>query len=310
MSLSPSLKVVILLATRNGARYLPEQLESYRVQSHQNWELLVSDDGSTDETVQIIEKFAQSVPQKVALCEGPRKGFWQNFMSTVHCDEIDGDLFAFSDQDDVWFAEKLERAVMWIAAQQTDQPLLYFSRTEIIDQQGNPTGLSPLFERRPSFRNALVQNIGGGNTMVFNLRARDALRQVPQDVQIVSHDWWTYQVIAGIGGTIHYDPLPSLGYRQHGENIVGSNSGARARFFRIAALAKGQLASWNDINISALNNIRGLLTPSNAQALDWFASSRKAILPVRLYRLWRSGVYRQSFPQNLGLLVGAMISRL
>ncbi len=68
-------KVVILLATRNGAAFIQEQLDSYRTQTYRNWELLVSDDGSTDDTIKIIEEFAKQVPQRVVVRRGPQIGF-------------------------------------------------------------------------------------------------------------------------------------------------------------------------------------------------------------------------------------------
>jgi glycosyltransferase involved in cell wall biosynthesis/nucleoside-diphosphate-sugar epimerase len=308
--LPPAPKIVILLATRNGAAFIQEQLDSYRTQTYGNWELLVSDDGSTDDTIKIIEQFAKQVPQRVMVRRGPQMGFWQNFVSLVRSDEIDGDLFAYSDQDDVWFPEKLARAVSWFAARPTDQPGLYFTRTVLIEAGGAPIGFSPLFIRAPSFQNALVQNIGGGNTMVFNRAARLALRATPADVALVAHDWWTYQVVTGIGGTAHYDARPSLRYRQHGLNLVGANRGLRARLVRLSAFASGRMVMWNDLNLNVLGRMRNLLTPHNALVLDRYARIRQAAWPMRLWLLWRSGVYRQSFIDNLGLFVGALFGRL
>ncbi|MET0678157.1 MAG: glycosyltransferase, partial [Bradyrhizobium sp.] len=213
-------KVLILLATRNGAEFLQQQLESFSAQSYRHWELLVSDDGSTDDTRAIVERFAADVPQRVVIVHGPQQGFWQNFVALVRSEAIDADLFAYSDQDDIWFADKLTKAVDWFRTRPSDAPALYFTRTELMRGDGTPMGFSPLFTREPLFRNALVQNIGGGNTMVFNRAARAALLATPQDGIMVSHDWWTYQVVTGVGGTAHYDPWPSLRYRQHGQNIV------------------------------------------------------------------------------------------
>src|ERR1700681_3149613 len=160
-------KVVILLGTHNGAEFLPEQLQSYCDQSHSNWELLVSDDGSTDRTIELIHAFAKRVPQKVTLRHGPRQEFWKNFISMVWLNNIDGDFFAYSDQDDIWSAQKLARALDWLATIPKDRPALYFTRTSLIGRDGKLLGFSPLFVRSSSFQNALVQNIGGGNTMVF-----------------------------------------------------------------------------------------------------------------------------------------------
>ncbi|MGY4429479.1 glycosyltransferase involved in cell wall biosynthesis [Bradyrhizobium sp. F1.13.1] len=303
-------KVVILLATRNGAAFIQEQLESYQGQTYRNWELLVSDDGSTDDTIKIIEEFAKQVPQRVVVREGPQIGFWQNFVSLVRSDAIDGELFAYSDQDDVWFPEKLAKAVSWFEARPTDQPALYFTRTELIEEDGTPIGFSPLFLREPNFRNALVQNIGGGNTMVFNRAARLALRATPADVALVSHDWWTYQVVTGIGGSAHYDAWPSLKYRQHVENLVGANIGLRARLVRSFAFLGGRFSMWNDVNLNMLGSMQNLLTPQNALVFAQYTQARSVAWPKRLWLLWKSGVYRQSLLENLALFVGTLFGRL
>lgn len=303
-------KVVILLATRNGAEFLQQQLDSFRAQSYPHWELLVSDDGSTDGTKAMLARFAASVPQRVVIVAGPQQGFWQNFVALVRSDAIDADLFAYSDQDDVWFSEKLARAVDWFKAGRSDAPALYFSRTELIRRDGSSMGHSPLFRRAPGFRNALVQNIGGGNTMVFNRAARTALLATPRDGVMVSHDWWTYQVVTGVGGTAHYDPWPSLQYRQHGQNIVGANKGLRARIIRLNAFANGRVVEWNAINLTLLDRMRATLTPDNVVTLDRYAGARHASWPRRLWLVLRSGVYRQSMIENLGLLAGALFGKL
>jgi glycosyltransferase involved in cell wall biosynthesis len=303
-------KIVILLATRDGAEFVAAQLNSFRAQTHENWELLVSDDGSTDNTMEIISRFAETVPQQVVMRPGPQRGFWQNFVSLVRGTAADGDLFAYSDQYDIWHPEKLARAATWFSTQQDTHPALYFTRTELVTADGGPCGFSRLFGRAPSFRNAVVQNIGGGNTMVFNRVALLALCSTPSDSELVSHDWWTYQLITGIGGVAHYDPWPSVKYRQHGQNLVGSNIGLRARIKRLRAFASGRIATWNSINVAFLKSLGDLLTPENVIVLDRFAKARKASWPLRLYLVWKSGVYRQGILENFGLFLGALFGRI
>jgi glycosyltransferase involved in cell wall biosynthesis len=307
---STSLKVTIMLATRNGAKFLPDQLASYRAQTYTNWELLVSDDGSTDETVEIIEDFAKDIPQRVIVRDGPQQGFWKNFASLVRSDDMNGDLFAYSDQDDIWFGDKLANAVRWFESLGDERPALYFTRTELIKADGAAAGFSPIFTRPPDFRNALVQNAGGGNTMVFNRAARLALRTTPADAALVSHDWWTYQVVTGIGGIAYYDPRPSLQYRQHAQNLVGSNIGLRARFIRLSAFASGRVVMWNEVNLKVLNRMRDMLAPQNAVVLDRFSMARQVMWPRRLLLVWKSGVYRQRVVDNIVLYVGAIFGRL
>ena len=303
-------KVVILLATRNGAEFLQPQLDSFRAQTYSNWELLVSDDGSTDDTLEIVERFASSVPQRVVIVPGPQKGFWQNFVALVRSGAIEGDLFAYSDQDDIWFPDKLAKAVDWFDRRAAPSPALYFTRTELMHGDGTPAGFAPLFVRPPTFRNALVQNIGGGNTMVFNRSARQALLATPLDAQLVSHDWWTYQVITGIGGDAHYDPWPSLKYRQHEQNLVGANVGWRARMIRLSAFSNGRFVMWNEVNLRVLSMMRGALTPDHAHVVDLYAKARHAWWPMRVWLLWKSGVYRQSLIENIGLSLGALLGKI
>lgn len=302
-------KICILLATRNGAEFLQQQLDSFRAQTYGNWELLASDDGSTDATRDILARFAASVTQRVVLVAGPQQGFWQNFASLVRR-QSDADLLAYSDQDDVWFAEKLQKAVDWLQSQKPDIPALYFTRTELIAVDGTKIGLSPLFTRPPSFRNALVQSIGGGNTMVFNAAARHALCATPEDAAVVSHDWWTYQIVTGVGGVAHYDAWPSLQYRQHPQNLVGGNVGIRAKQMRLFAFAGGRFVAWNDVNLALLNAMRNALTSDSLVALDRFTKARRAPLPARLWLLYRSGVHRQSWIENVGLVIGALLGRV
>lgn len=303
-------KVVILLGTHNGAEFLPEQLQSFRNQCHSNWELLVSDDGSTDQTVEVIEAFAKLVPQRVTLRQGPRQEFWKNFLSMVRLNDMGGEFFAYSDQDDIWGSEKLAKAVDWLATIPKGRPALYFGRTILIGRDGRPLGLSPLFERAASFQNALVQNIGGGNTMVFNRATKSLLAATPEDVSLVAHDWWTYQLVTGAGGVAHYDPWPTVKYRQHQQNLIGSNAGLRQRSLRLRAFVGGRVIMWNDINIKALNRMRSLLTSSNLATLDRFACARKSPLPKRLYLLWKAGAYRQSAFENIGIFVGSLFGRI
>ncbi|MET4089317.1 glycosyltransferase family 2 protein [Bradyrhizobium sp. S3.5.5] len=303
-------KVSILLAARNGAEFIHQQLDSYRAQTYTNWELVVSDDGSSDDTLALVAEFAKCVSQQVIVLHGPRQGFWQNFASLVRSPEVSGDLMGYSDQDDIWFAHKLADAVAWFERIPEHQPALFCTRTQLVDERGGAMGFSREFERAPGFANALVQNLGGGNTMIFNKAAQLALQKTPPDAAMVAHDWWTYQVITGVGGLVHYDTKPSLAYRQHGENVFGKNVGLQARLTRALGLASGQMAGWNEINLRLLNRLRGELLPENVTILDLFARARTAWLPVRLWLLWRSRVHRQTAIENFALYLAAIFGRI
>ncbi len=303
-------RIAILLGTRDGANFLRDQLRSFADQSHQNWFLVVSDDGSRDATRQILAQFAATQPQRVVMRDGPQRGVTANFLSLAADPAIDADFFAFSDQDDVWHGDKLSRAVTCLATAPQGVPALYCGRTELMTEDGRCYGLSPLFRRPPSFGNALVQSLGGANTMVFN-RAAKRLVEAAGMLNVVLHDWWLYQLVSAAGGAVFYDPQPMLKYRQHPDNLIGSNQGGRARVVRIRMMLGGRFRDWNATNLAALRRLPPhLITPDNRRLLDLFAAARSAPLPRRLVDLWRSGVYRQTLLGNVGLLVAALLGRV
>ncbi len=303
-------QVAILMCTKNGAEFLDEQLSSIADQTHADWSLIVSDDGSSDDTIKILERFAASHAQKTVIRNGPRQGACANFLSLATDPTLDADYFAFSDQDDVWYKNKLQRALNWLVTVPKDVPAVYCGRTELVSNDGRSYGLSPLFTRPIAFRNAIIQSLGGGNTMLFN-KAAKRLLETTGKLDVVLHDWWMYQLVSAVGGAIHYDPQPMLKYRQHPANLIGSNRGWRARMVRIHMMLKGRFSEWNKKNIAALERVpASLIEPENRTVLQLFAKARTAPLLQRLYYLKRSGVYRQTALGNLGLLAAAILKKI
>lgn len=304
-------KVAVLLCTMQGQRFLAEQLNSIATQSHPAWEIWASDDGSDDHTHAILEYYQSHWGQdRISIHAGPAEGSTANFLSLTCRADIDADFFAYADQDDIWESDKLERAVAWLRSVPEDVPALYGSRTLLVDERNQHLGYSPLFQKAPCFRNALVQNVAGGNTMVFNRAARELLRVAGENVQAVTHDWWAYMVVTGCGGLVHYDPYPTVRYRQHANNLIGSNAGWLARAHRVKLLLQGRFRRWNDANIASLGEIRHLLTPENREALDRFVDARQGGPWHRLVGLKRAGVFRQTLLGNIGLVIAAAIRKL
>jgi len=301
--------VAVLLCTRNGDRFLEEQMDSIYAQDHSNVTVWASDDGSEDDTNLILDRY-RSLGEKdgFSIRSGPREGFVANFHSLIYCPDIQADYYAYADQDDIWEPDKLSYAIAALEDVPNDIPALYCSRTRVVDENGNDMDFSPLFEKPPSFANALVQNVGGGNTMVMNNAARELLR-VACDSIVVSHDWWAYILTTGAGGTVIYDSYPSVRYRQHDNNMVGHNSDWRARLVRLRWLLKGRFREWNNINTQALQQVRHLLTPENQSILDEFCTARKQWLIPRIWGVKRSGVYRQTLLGNLGLMTAVILKK-
>ncbi len=304
-------RVAILLCTFQAENFLADQLDSFAAQTHSSWALFASDDGSTDKTLTILQNYQEKWgDQKLLISNGPRKGFAANFLSLTCNNTIQADYYAYSDHDDIWEPDKLQRAISWLQTIPPEIPALYCSRLRLVSADQKMLGLSPLFNKPPSFSNALVQAMGSGNTIVFNNTARQHLLTGGADVPAITHDWWAYLVVTACGGKVFYDPYPSIRYRQHGGNIVGMDLSLRTRLLRARRLCQGVLRNWVDRNLLSLKRLDTHITAENKQILNTFCMARNQKLVPRLLGFWRSGIYRQSCLDNFCLFFAALLKRI
>lgn len=309
----PRPSVAVLLATYNGASCIREQLESFLSQTRRPDLILVSDDGSSDDTLALVDAFRKSHPEIcISITKGPCRGSAQNFLSLLRDTPDWIDVVALSDQDDVWLPDKLERGLSALSENSHgSETLLYCARTFECDAQLNHPRLSRGITRPPGFRHALVQNIAGGNTMMLNRAALDLVRDAAREVaQLVVHDWWIYQIVTGAGGRVIFDPRPVLLYRQHGGNLIGANTGITARLRRVRLMLSGVFRHWNTINVHALKASYHRLTPDNQRLLTEFEACRQGPVQQRLRLLRRARLYRQGFWGLVSLYAAALFGWL
>jgi glycosyltransferase involved in cell wall biosynthesis len=304
------LQVGILLCTYNGAPYLREQLDSFIAQTYTRWRLYVSDDGSIDQTRDILTEYAERLGERITVFDGPRQGFAQNFMSLIRRTDVCCNVYAFSDQDDIWLDDKLKRSVATIRQTPVDRPALYCSRTQLIDTAGRTIGFTPVFKKQPGFRNALVQSLAGANTMMINESARALLGLTTNDDPVVAHDWLTYLVVSGCGGTVTYDPVPTLLYRQHEGNLIGANTGMASRINRLAKMLEGRFKLWNEKNLRVLERYRSAMTVENRELVSQFKQLRSEGLKTRVTALQTAGFYRQTLAGTLSLHVAVILRQV
>lgn len=304
--------ICILLAVYNGERHLEEQLASYGAQSHAHWSLVVSDDGSTDASAHIVSRFANAHPHHdIRQVAGPAQGFARNFLSLLAEAPQGVACVALSDQDDVWYPDRLARGLSALGAVSDQRPALYCARTRICSEDLTPHGLSPEFPRRPDFRNALVQSIGGGNTMMLNRAGLELARAAAAEAgDVVAQDWWLYQLVTGCGGVVINDPAPVLDYRQHAHNAIGANLSSRAQLARLWQLLNGRFRQWNAINLAALSRSAHRFTPEARETLARFSRARQNGPVARLRALRQAGVYRQHWSGTVALYLAAALGRL
>jgi glycosyltransferase involved in cell wall biosynthesis len=240
---------------------------------------------------------------------GPGRGFAANFLRLSCARDIEADYFAFCDQDDIWEPDKLRRALAWLTQIDPRTPALYCSRTHLIDEHGNTVGYSPLFSKAPHFRNAIVQSIAGGNTMVFNAAARELLVKAGRDVDVPSHDWWLYILVTAMGGAVRYDCHPTVRYRVHNANAVGANHSLRARLTRIWLLLNGNLRTWTDKHVAALLPLLPDISPEGKRILLDFLNARRANAFRRLLHIYVLKIYRQTAMGNIGLFFAFLLRK-
>lgn len=300
--------IAVLLCSYNGGQFLVPQLESILRQHGVKPVIIVSDDGSIDGTQKVLDSFATRYPY-VTWRRGPSQGFVRNFFSLINDASVQSEYYALADQDDYWEPNHLARAIKYLAAVPASTPALYASRTLLVNERGAVIGMSPAHMREPSFRNALINNIASGNTMVFNKAARDLLARLGAHALPVWHDWALYQVVTACGGRVFYDHHPTVQYRQHAGNAIGALWTFGSRWYRLRMLLQGRFRSWNSQNLQALEGVMGHITAENRALLNKFVAIRQCKTPWgRVFGVYCLGLYRQTRLGQIGLYIAALLN--
>lgn len=288
--------VEVLLSTYDGERFVAEQVDSILAQSHPRLRLVVRDDGSRDATLGVLSRYADD--PRVRIEPGRNLGLPDAFFRLLDGASPDADLYALSDQDDVWRGDKLARAVS--ALQGVRGAAMYCARVLVVDEDLRPLYPHELPGRGPSFANALVQNIALGCTVVVNRQALEALQgRWPQEC--VMHDAWMYLVVAGIGSVV-YDPELVVEYRQHGANTVGMGRGPVSRLVgRVRRqLCAGGAGKHGRQDLELLRLFGDRLRPQARQQLEELLAARGS-LPRRVGYALHGPAHRQTRGSDLVL---------
>lgn len=214
------MKVLVLMSTYNGERYLEEQLDSILNQLGVDINLMARDDGSTDSTCSILDKYALTNSNVIVL-KGNNVGFVGSFTSLLESAvnfEYQPDFYAFADQDDIWMPDKLYQACLSLKAKDDSKPNLFTSNSLLIDGIGNEIGVFHQVEPHYSKGNILIYCTEQGCSMTFNRKALELFIQKPP--KIAFHDRYMY-MICSFFGSVSYCHRPLFYYRLHGHNTLG-----------------------------------------------------------------------------------------
>lgn len=207
-------KICVLMSTYNGEKYLEEQLKSIINQRNVEVDILIRDDGSTDNTFKILEKYSKNY-KNITYYTGKNLRSAQSFMDLIYsCDEYE--YYAFADQDDVWDLDKLEIGIRYL----NKDYHLYGCKKRIVDQNLNLLNQEDEFPHNLELGSVLLRCYISGCTMVFdNFLRKKILEYEPKIISM--HDSWVLKVAFCIG-KIYYDKEPHIDYRQHENNVVGA----------------------------------------------------------------------------------------
>ena len=209
-------KVLIMMSTYNGENFIKEQLDSIMAQTVE-FDLLIRDDGSKDSTLKILNKYAKN-KSNIKILVGKNIGCNQSYFTLL---ENAGayKYYAFSDQDDIWDANKLQIAISIIENSNLEGPLLYGSCSKIL-KNNIVVGTTNKKYTEINFYNTIIQNFLPGHSQVFNYELFKRIRCDLNYDNIYVYDAWITN-IAAITGNIIFDNNPHTLYRMHSQNVLG-----------------------------------------------------------------------------------------
>lgn len=262
----PRFRVLVLLASRDGARWIRQQLETVLAQEDVEVRIVVRDDGSTDAT--LLEIAAFSADERVRLsCPSDAAGSAaQNFLTLILENPAEGfDYVAFSDQDDIWRRDKLARACRMLSGERSAG---YSSATIALWPDGSTASLQQADVTTSA--DFLFEGGGQGCTFVLHAefygRVRNFVREHrPMTREIHYHDWMIYALARSWGERWTFDSRPSVSYRQHGGNDTGARAGVAGARKRLALIKSG----WYRKQLEAIAAVCVAAAPANTLIAQW-----------------------------------------
>ena len=299
-----SLKIIILLSSYNGEKYLKAQLDSLFSQSYKNFEIIVRDDGSKDKTLEILKSYDIQL-----LSSNKNLGVKSSFETLLKYafENSNAKYFMFCDQDDVWNQDKIELTLQKMYEMEKlykNIPLLVHTDLEVVDENlytinSSFMKLQNLYESKNRLNNLLIQNTITGCTMMIN---RDLAKIcLPMSSNAIVHDWWI-GLVASFFGKIGYLPQSTIKYRQHTSNTIG------AKGFDIGFVLKSiskKVSLGRNISQSKgfFQQFKNELDEDTIEMLQEFISLEQKTWWQKRAVLLKYKLFKQGFIRNTGLFL-------
>lgn len=230
-------KVHIMMATYNGEKYLREQLDSIIDQTYKNWVLYISDDRSTDNTVNIIQEYCLNYPDKIILLDYKiKKGGASSNFSYLFNNVDSADYYMFSDQDDKWKPNKIEKSIKTIKAMKKSglKNNLVYCDAELVDGNMNSMGTTFIKNNNLVFKednraSILIYNFAAGAAMLIDNDLYEIIGKIPECSHI--HDWYC-MIYAIYFGNVRCIKDELYYYRQHQNNVYGARDKVTVKWLK------------------------------------------------------------------------------
>ena len=287
--------IQVLLATYNGAEFLEEFLLSLLRQELVTIHLLVSDDGSTDESLNLLKKYKNEFAS-FNLLRGPGLGPKQNFEFLIS--KCDGPFIALADQDDIWHPNHLINSINRIN-HLSPVPALSFSAVTEFYNEKRGEKVWPNEINIDHFENIFLENLARGCTVVMNYELVQIVRRTSLNAAIM-HDWWLL-LIARSCGVVKYSELPEIRYRQHGGNFIGTRKGKLTRAREFLYVLRNERSWLPAEQLKSLEIQAGIfMRPTEREYLTQFNKAYSSGFNFRLkYFLLNSHNFRTNRIENL-----------
>lgn len=219
-------QIDILLATYNGEKYLKEQIDSILNQTYSNFRLIISDDCSKDNTRKILEEYEKKDARITVFYQEKNLGYVKNFEFLLS--KVENEIYALSDQDDVWLKDKIEKT--YNKLKDTDADLV-FTDLEVVNEKLEKIYSSyndymlltrKIKKYKDSYLMEYLYNCITGCTLMSKKKFLDKIIPIPTDSKYVIHDSWIGLTVS-LYGKIEYLDEKTIKYRQHGNNQIGTN---------------------------------------------------------------------------------------
>lgn len=314
------MKVTILLSTYNGEKYLQEQLDSLFSQTYNDFVLIVRDDSSSDNSLEILKNYKQKYSQKIILLEeNDNKGVIRSFSYLLEyaLKNTNANYFMFCDQDDVWKPKKIEKTLLKMLEleKNKNKPVLIHTDLELVDENLNLIHPSfwkheHIFPEHKSFNRLIMQNNITGCTVMINRVLAQKSLPIPENS--IMHDWWI-ALVAAYFGEIDYINESTIKYRQHGSNTLGAKGYKQellkniGRIINSVLFKRGEFYKHHYINIlqakEFLERYKDELDISTIKILEDFIHLEKKSFFERRKILLKNRILKQGILRNIGLML-------